>query len=116
MSKLFISEINRDEDLYRVLDTNNKSRFKGTKKQCEHFNIQMNKVIEPVENYEPYSDIMDIYEFRLCFAFANRMYNNFHTVAVEVEKGFIIGINNFTNAPLKFSTNYRKTKQQSRGK
>ncbi len=34
---MFIAEINRDEDLYRVLSSDNKTLCKGSKKKCEDF-------------------------------------------------------------------------------
>ena len=35
--KLFIAEINKNNDEYRVLDTKNHSHYKGTKKECQAF-------------------------------------------------------------------------------
>ncbi len=52
MGKLFLAEIEREHNLYRVLDSENKSHHKGTKEECEQY-IRDNKTIphdEPTGN------------------------------------------------------------------
>ena len=50
---MFVAIINKDEDSYRVLSNDNKSLFKGTKKECENYvEIRKFKIIPMCGGYD----------------------------------------------------------------
>jgi len=50
---MFIAIINKDEDLFRVLSSDNRSLYKGTKKECEDYiEVRKFKIIPMCGGYD----------------------------------------------------------------